>query len=77
MLDAVYTDAAMTQKTADESLADGNVLLFVNAVGTVLEGYTVSVIHDILGIESTSGYAFDNEKRTIMAAGRDACRRVL
>ena len=41
----------MTQKTADESLADGNVLLFVNAVGTVLEGYTVSVIHDILGIE--------------------------
>lgn len=67
VLDAVYTDAAMTQKTADESLADGNVLLFVNAVGTVLEGYTVSVIHDILGIESTSGYAFDNEKRTIMA----------
>ena len=65
-LDAVYTDATLSQKVTDGTLSDGNVLMFINPIQTVLEGYTVSVLQDVLGIESSS-YAFDNATRTISA----------
>lgn len=66
ILDAVYTDATLTQKVTDTTLSDGNVLLFTNPIRTVYEGYTISVLQDVLGIESSS-YAFDNLARTVSA----------
>lgn len=66
-LDAVYTDTSLTQVTAGSALADGNVLLFANSIGTVFEGYTVSVLDDVLGIESMTKYTFDNAAKTVIA----------
>ncbi len=66
-LDAIYTDTSLTQTTTDSTLTDGNVLLLVNAIGTVFEGYTVSIMEDVLGIESMSKYTFDNEAKTVIA----------
>lgn len=66
-LDSVYADAAMSQNTADGSVSDGDIIVFVTKTKSVYEAYKIKVTDAALGIQATSSKrnSFDNAAETI------------